>query len=398
MKADEIFPGRQRVPGMHALIVGVSDYPHLLGKDDEAPDKPHHLGLRKLSTAAIAAHRLYGFLVERADNLAVPLSTCRILLSPAPQDKLAGFAPRATLADFQSAAVAWRNDARTDPRNMTLFYFAGHGLQRTTGRGQVLLFDGFGANEAKILQGCLEASNLLDGMASMSASDTMAHTQLYFFDACRTLPDEVQKYDQLHAETIWDSPPLPDGVYQDDRLAPMFYTPPGSQAFGIEDVGSVFGEALIRCLRGGAGKLDQQTRQWSVTVNSLNEALAKQLMIVNREYGIEQGFRVSELGRDALLHQLDGAPQMPVEITLDPPDKRIHAKIFVSDEKENAVFDLGAPVPELDRREVQAGTYEVTAIPDVRLLADGEDLKKMPRKRTFERADPPFSTWPLSLE
>ena len=83
----------------------------------------------------------------------------------------------------------------------------------------------------------------------------MARTQLYFFDACRTLPSEILKYDELNAETIWDLPrPDPEDKYVDTRFAPMFYTcVPGSEAFGIEGIGSVFGEALLLCLKGVLG-------------------------------------------------------------------------------------------------------------------------------------------------
>jgi hypothetical protein len=73
-------------------------------------------------------------------------------------------------------------------------------------------------------------------------------------------------------------------------------------------------------------------------VNSLARALGPQLTIVNREYQTTQMFRVSDTGPDAPLHHLDGPPDVEIEITLNPPEKRTHAKILVADEKRNPVL------------------------------------------------------------
>jgi hypothetical protein len=387
MKDD--FPARAIVPGLHALIVGVSEYPHLLNRDLGEPTPKHHLGLYKLRSAATAAYQIYRFVVERADRLGVPLATCRLLLSPSPQEaaRLPDIALPATLDNFETAAAAWRESARSHAGNMTLFYFAGHGLIRTGNGGQVLLFQDFAANKEKILRRCLEASNLVDGMASTSAQDTMARRQLYFFDACRSLPNEVQKYDRMDAETIWDLPdPDPNVQYIDDRLVSMFYTEQGGSAFGIENMGSIFGEALLRCLKGGAGIFDQRTGRWSVTVSSLRDAILKQLAIVNREYGTAQTCRTNAIGDDKPLHQLDGPPAVEVEITLEPPEKRAHGKIAVFDARKNPVFDLDTPTLDHYRKAVAAGQYEAESVPP-----------GIP-PRWLVPAEPPFSTWLFNLE
>jgi hypothetical protein len=395
MTPEDIFPSRGCQPGLHALIVGVSDYPNL-SEADGPPGPPHHLGLHKLGSAATAAVRLYSFLVERADHLAAPLASCRLLLSPSPSEaeRLTITAPRANLTNFAAAASDWRRDARTDPKNVTLFYFAGHGLQRSD-NGQVLLFEDFGGNEVKILQGCLEASNLLEQMGSTHAADPIARTQLYFFDACRTLPAELLKYDGLQAETIWDPlpRPTPGERYLDNRLAPVFYTEAGNEAFGVDGVGSIFGESLLGCLQGGAGVFNEQTQKWSVSVNSLCGALTKQLTIINRKYETDQTFRVSETGPDKILHNLDGPPRVHVEITLHPADKRTHARILIRDETENGVSDIGPPVLDIHREELIAGTYDVCAVADARQLAQGA----VPPRKRFGRADPPFSEWSIHL-
>jgi hypothetical protein len=399
MKDAEFFPAHAKTPGLHALIVGVSEYSQLLAPEDPTESPVEHLGMRKLTSAATAAHRVASYLVERADKFAVPLASCRLLLSPSPDEALADIAPRATFANFKAIAHAWRKDAARHAGNMTLFYFAGHGLLRNNG-AQVLVFEDFATPPGKLLQNCLEAFNLLDGMAMISNEDAMARTQLYFFDACRAMADEVKKYDRREADKIWDprEPPEEAKEYRDARLMPQFRTEPGGQAFGLPGVGSVFSESLIRCLKGAAADFDRYTNRWSVTVQSLVRLFDRQVDIVARECEVEQKCKISEAGGVGPLHSLDGPPMVDIEITLDPPDKRPHAKIFAVGNGNDHRFDLGAPVPDLDRRRVPAGLYEVYAVPDGRLLDASADLLGFQQNRSIEQAEPPFSPWPLRVK
>src|SRR5262245_10801586 len=112
MKADELFPPRAERPGLHALVVGVSEYGYLLSGDDPREAPAHHFGLRKLTSAARAAFRVYRWLVDRANHLAVPLASSRLLLSPsaAEQPELSDWAPAANLSNFETAASAWRHE------------------------------------------------------------------------------------------------------------------------------------------------------------------------------------------------------------------------------------------------------------------------------------------------
>ena len=47
-------------PGVHALIVGVSDYSNLAGYDD--PAREQHWGMKKLGSAALSAYRIHQWL------------------------------------------------------------------------------------------------------------------------------------------------------------------------------------------------------------------------------------------------------------------------------------------------------------------------------------------------
>ena len=114
-------------PGMHALVVGVSAYPHLAGGADPVADP---WGMGQLTSTASSAHMIFEWL--KAAQLSVPLATCRLLLSPSPGEAaLSGVAEPATVDNLLREADAWRRDASTNRDNATLFYFAGHGIQRT---------------------------------------------------------------------------------------------------------------------------------------------------------------------------------------------------------------------------------------------------------------------------
>src|SRR4051794_30773250 len=136
-------------PSLHAFLVGVSNYRFLPKKEFQL--EQHHLGMLRLNATSLAAFRVADWLVSHQDHLTLPLSTCRLLVSPTEGErryiksktnqKLTG----ATLTHFNEYVQRWRNDALTNPKNMTLFYFAGHGVQRRS-QDHVMLLQDFAAD------------------------------------------------------------------------------------------------------------------------------------------------------------------------------------------------------------------------------------------------------------
>ena len=99
----------------------------------------------------------------------MPLTSCRLLLSPSPPEiasepALADLADAATVENLNDAAYAWRADAASDRDNVTLFYFAGHGVQRLHGE-HVLLLQDFGKPNTCLLRSAFDSTNLIQGMA-----------------------------------------------------------------------------------------------------------------------------------------------------------------------------------------------------------------------------------------
>src|SRR5262249_3828361 len=130
-------------PGIHVLIVGVSEYLNLPDHDDLPV--PSSWYLNKLTSPALSAFKIFEFI--RQSELSLPLKTARLLLSPSqieldanPAIVTAG-ATRASRAEFERFALDWREDAATNPSDMTIFYFSGHGMQRGPDDGVLLLED-----------------------------------------------------------------------------------------------------------------------------------------------------------------------------------------------------------------------------------------------------------------
>src|SRR3954463_11600941 len=89
-------------PGLHALLVGVSRYPHLAGGEEPAAET---FGLGQLSSPATTVKLLAERLLAHKDRLTPKLKTLRVLVSPSPSEAMLAAPEGAagnTLADLSS--------------------------------------------------------------------------------------------------------------------------------------------------------------------------------------------------------------------------------------------------------------------------------------------------------
>jgi hypothetical protein len=356
----------QQQPGLHALIVGVSAYTHLPTRND--PLRPEHLGLRQLSSTALTAYKLYQWLVEHQQSLPVPLATCRLLLSPSPDEIAAepllnGLADPATLDNFLVEAANWRNDASSHQDNVTFFYFAGHGAQRTKDDAVVLL-EGFGDGIGVPLKNAVDVNNIFKGMASTDAHPNIAQTQLYFVDACRDFLAAFKNFEPDNTTQVFRVQLT--GV--DKRTAPIFFAAvPGTKALAIRGDQTLFSKALLDCLNGDAGDLREVNGQerWYVSVHSLNKALFTKVDDWNRTLNTEQDFVLGGLVTDKIVVFLDNPPSVEILLEVDPLEALQSTRI-------EALDDQGLPVPVLPhpldphpyRCKWPAGFYTISAVID----------------------------------
>lgn len=336
-------------PGFHAFIVGVSVYPHLPGGN--GPKAPDTLKMKQLTSSALTAYRVFKWLEERKADLPVPLATCELLLSPSPDElkiepALTGLAENATWENFERAAKSWRDAAKKDSNGVTFFYFAGHGMQRTLSAEQILVLEDFGNGQGGLLRNCVGFNNFYMGMAPIGDFKKLARTQLYFVDACRTIHEAVLAYENELCSPIWNTA----ARAQDERQESIFFAAvPGKTAYGLKGDQTIFSKALLACLNGGAGEL--QNEEWQVSVSSLNRGLAyhigllnKQLIADPKQGKRDQAFRVSGLTPETVIRRFVKPPTVDLMIEVDPDDVDVRRKIKVEAMQDGGKLEE-APLP-----------------------------------------------------
>ena len=352
-------------PGVHAFVAGVSRYPHLEGGDGaRAPDT---FGMKQLTSAALSAFRVHEWLLARQHNLPAPLATVRLLLAASPEElaaepALADVDSSCTLDSFRADGSAWRRDAATSREGMTLFYFAGHGVQRSKGDA-VLLLEDFGDGQGGTLAKTVNTRNLYYGMAPSRALSEVARTQVYFVDTCRMEPEAFREYEQMETATVWDV--AQTGV--DDRRAPMYFAAvPGTSARARPAQGTLFCQALIECL-GGAAELAEAdgVDRWVVTHLSLASKLADRVRELAEDADAIQWIRSDGFGTDAILHYLDGPPSVRVELEVVPAEALDCARVAILDDAGAEARALPKPLnPNPFAAELSAGVYTINATID----------------------------------
>jgi hypothetical protein len=262
-------------PGTHILIAGVSSYPHCIGGVAEPAGLD--LGIEQLTSAATSAYRLFRWLVEDKHLSPAPLMTVRLLLSPAPEEVRSDptifehGGDRCTLQNFLAAASEWRNDASTHRDNVTIFYFAGHGVQREN-PDSVLLLEDFGGPGGGPLRNAVDVQNIFLGMAPSEQRSEIARTQLYFMDTCRLQPRDLDNYHHMNTTATFE-------IYKrgtDDRYAPIFHAAAaGSSAYGVPGGQTVFSKLLLDALKGSALNTEAVDGRMSkvLSIHSLDRAL-----------------------------------------------------------------------------------------------------------------------------
>lgn len=383
-------------PGLHALIVGVSQYRHLPGGSGPPAT---FADMQQLSSAARSAHAVYRWLIESRERLPVPLASVRLLLSPSPTEssdepELSELSGPCGLDEFLTAAYEWRADADAHSGGYTLFYFAGHGMQ-VNGNDTALLLEDFGDGRGGLLRNAVSTQNLIAGMDRSRSRLNTAMTQLYFIDTSRDTPLWVGRSLSADPSAVFNIE-VSQAAMPDYRMAACFYaTAPNTRAYAFSNSQSLFSRALVECLKGAAAKPvdgyegalsgEFGERRWGVTVNSLSGALSQRVRELSESYRIDQVLRVdgSGHGTDALISYLDGPPDVAAQLTIEPAEAARCASVTITDIHGEAVRNLPAPVePNPHPLTVPAGIYtvEVSFDPPVTGYAG---------RRTFHAIMPP---------
>jgi hypothetical protein len=321
--------------GIHAFVVGIDDY-RLLPGPGQPPGPAETFGMRKLQTAADGAHRFLQWLLaaDGKNSLAGPLASYEVLLAPpAGSTKIpTQYVGNADAANFVTKIREWRERVATDARNIALFYFSGHGIQRTK-EDAVLMLQDFGDPNLPILANAISFYEIFTGMAQSPRWPGMATTQFYFIDACRNVPDEVKEFETLQTRPVFDKA-LSGG---DNRVAPIYFAAYNdSEAFGPQ-----FTNSLLDALGRGADGwiiIDNRVR-WPVTSLSLITGLTNAFAKLTTT----QGFTVGGHQKDGALCYLFDAPIVDLEITVAPESRRQSASVAIQQVDGNFTWELQAP-------------------------------------------------------
>jgi hypothetical protein len=329
-------------PGLHALLIGVSRYPHLTGGEEPATET---FGLGQLSSPASTAKLIADRLLAHKDRLTPKLKTLRMLVSPSPAEAalpgpegalsvgntLADLSP-ATLTSVRKAARRWRQDASIRKDDATFFYFGGHGIQRSRGDAVLLLEDVLEDDGAPILERAIDVNNLYNGMGNPTLPN-MAQTQFYFIDACRS---SVAKFKNLLAPAtaqVFDI----DSDGTDDRVAPvLFAAAAGHEAYGPRGEPSLFGRDLVACLDGGAGEFIRRgsASTWVLTIGELVRVLSALSEAYNLRAGTKlRTFDIDKFTRSlqTTLRTLEAPPVVKCSFSIDPEQARAAARLILKD-------------------------------------------------------------------
>lgn len=351
----------------HVLIIGVNAYPHLPGGASWPTQRaPKHFGLPQLTSPVASAHAFTNWLLEHYQNVDAPLGSIELLLSPASYTPSAGAASRlqvqpgtpvqvaaAEFAPIEQAAGRWYIRADKHRDNVALFYFCGHGLEASD---RYLLPADFGANRLKWTANMINLTETHNNMDRCQAK-----TQLFFIDACRERPQELQAYAAVASVGEALIGQQSGGIL--DRDWRLYHAAaPGQSAAGPPNRESYFTWALIQCL-GGMGAREQDATHAPVDHVSLGSALPELIDRIGQANKLDLRCAV---GGDALLPtpvDLNHA-SVPVDVLTivrcQPLAAHKLAKLSLIDESGNRT---PRPQPGADpwRLIVKGGKYKVKA-------------------------------------
>jgi hypothetical protein len=245
----------RQTPQLHALLVGVGQYPHLAGGPlfGTSP-APRTFNLTQLSSPPVSASALTDWLLSQHDNPAAPVGSIELLLSPATYTPDAAAAsklghaagssiavPLATFDEITLAAQRWFLRLQGNEDNIAVFYFCGHGLEASD---RYLLAADFGSNPLDWTHGIINFTRTYNNTEACRA-----RTQCYLLDVCRDRPVELQT--EAARGSVGNPLLGVSGGPARERDAPIYHAAaPGQSAAGPANGKSYFCQALIDCLNG----------------------------------------------------------------------------------------------------------------------------------------------------
>ena len=366
---------------MHALVVGVGDYPHLLGGSGALTDS--HDGMRQLTSPPVSARAMADWLIRDFHHPLCSGGTVSLLLSektPAPyRNPVTGEdhdVDRANYANLAAALKAWKDRGDSHVDDMLVFYFCGHGISE--GDSMVILPSDFGADADNAYEHAVDFLGVYDAMAQFKA-----RFQCFFVDACRASSDTLG--DNTARNPLQKRPRTAEG----DRIAPVYYsTLKGEDAHGRAGRISVYTEALMESLNDLAATDAEGDDDWRISNFTLSRAL-DHLMARKKDTGsrMVQVPDSTEIRSEFYLCHLKQTPRANLYVS-SQPDSKLCAAHLVCEDGHHARIARGPMPGDEWAIMVPAGDVAIEA------KLDGEVA---PRPRKSTRVYPPYKRVTLDL-
>lgn len=302
-------------PAVHVLVIAVGDYPFLDQGSSKRGMVPNG-GLGQLTSPVASAEVLCRWLQSGFRPKTLPLGSIEVLCSSGGKfhdDQGSAVAVSApTMKNVRKAVDSWaaRGDEHED--NFLMLYFCGHGV--STGIIHSLLLEDFGNDKNDPFNtGAIDADGLMDGLRTKAA-----RSQLFLFDACRTVEHSAfPKFGAQRGAAIVSAPPNARlGIVEQ---ACLWATSLGAMAYGKPGQESVFMGALLHAMQGGGAMQDANDGRWVIQPDVLKRAIDH--IIQRNPQFTDSGIQYSALERMVRgfpVHALAGLPSVPVKVQCNP--------------------------------------------------------------------------------
>ena len=292
-------------PQVHALVIGVGGYRHLPGGAEPVPHGT--LGLRQLTGPPPSAKAFAEWLTSRLRHPTAQLGSIEMLLSPSETWAPSGQTPVdvevPSMDSVSDAFDRWFARCDEDPRNVAIFYFCGHGVEKES---QFLLLEDFGRTKQRLMENAVDIGATYVGMATCQARE-----QYFFVDACREIRQELLEELSGQARALVTPKAIAD-TRENEAL--LFATSGGAKAYGRAGRPTQFTAAVIRALDGLGSR--PEGNGWVVDYPGLLRVVTM-LLHTRGDDGRRQRPTVRG-GASGVLHVCADPPVVPVAIACEP--------------------------------------------------------------------------------
>lgn len=347
---------------LHALVIGVGHYPHLMGGGGH--QAVSNFGLQQLTTTIHTAKRIAEWLTTDYAHPSVRLGSVELLLSPGePTVELS------SLQNIRAAFRRWYARCHANPANVAFFYFAGHGISTAS---HYLLASDFGdPAELDLWENCIDFDRMRVGMRANNAD-----AQLFFVDACREKPIDSLVHQNPHGHSLVSST-----IFDQVAASGTYYAAAdGLQAYGPHNGITYFATALLDAMNGGGAIF--QNGQWVVDTFMLGSAIGQLMSDLALHHQQPLSCNPNTSGMPIAIH-VPQTPKLRARVGCKSALANAEAKIVV--EQNGMVLHVSPPGDSRPwRGHLEPGDYVFTAS-----FTSLQGLSK------HEKVGPPIFTWDI---